>query len=181
MSVVQVLRVGGASSSPRHRRRRARRRSRRPRGAGGGRAAAAWRRAPRGGACARRTARTGLRHQTPVDDRVRPPLPYEARPPDRRVDGVRGVLGCRRGRWCAACRPRRSISSAVASLVPSRPRTWTSSPRARAGSGATTWIRTVRGTSAWSRRPRSSCVALRGPRRESPRCRARGGLLRTST
>ena len=33
-----------------------------------------------------------LRHQLAVDDRVRPPLPFEARTPDRRVDGVRGLL-----------------------------------------------------------------------------------------
>ena len=31
-------------------------------------------------------------HQLPVDDRVRPPLPFEPRPPDSRVDGVRGFL-----------------------------------------------------------------------------------------
>ena len=33
-----------------------------------------------------------LRHQLPVDDRVRAPLPFEARPPDGCVDGVRGGL-----------------------------------------------------------------------------------------
>ena len=31
-------------------------------------------------------------HQLPVDDRVRLALPLEARSPDRRVDGVRGLL-----------------------------------------------------------------------------------------
>ena len=31
-------------------------------------------------------------HQLPVDDRVRAPLPFEARAADRRVDGVRGRL-----------------------------------------------------------------------------------------
>ena len=39
---------------------------------------------------AARLARTG--HQLPVNDRVRPALPFEARAPDRRVDGVRGCL-----------------------------------------------------------------------------------------
>ena len=63
------------------------------------RAAGARRRRGGGGLVAARAAlgdpspaRTGLRHQLPVDDRVRPALPYEARPPDRRVDGVRGGL-----------------------------------------------------------------------------------------
>ena len=28
----------------------------------------------------------------PIDDRIRAPLPCEARTPDRRVDGVRGLL-----------------------------------------------------------------------------------------
>ena len=37
-----------------------------------------------------RLART--RHQLPVDDRVRPPLSFEARAADRRIDGVRGLL-----------------------------------------------------------------------------------------
>ena len=37
-----------------------------------------------------RLARAG--HQLPVDDRVRAPLPFEARAADRRVDGVRGRL-----------------------------------------------------------------------------------------
>ena len=40
----------------------------------------------------RSTARTGLRHQLTVDDRVRAPLPFEARATDRSVDGVRGLL-----------------------------------------------------------------------------------------
>ena len=37
-----------------------------------------------------RLART--RHQLPVDDRVRLAPAFEARPPDRRVDGMRGFL-----------------------------------------------------------------------------------------
>ena len=40
----------------------------------------------------RSTARTGLRHQLPVDDRVRASLPFKARATNCSVDGVRGLL-----------------------------------------------------------------------------------------